>query len=451
MIREAITNFKVSPNLTDNIMQEITKLKPTVPSTNKPFIPWIIGASSTILIILMIGIGSQYIGHFQLPYSLDAQSETTVELVDAQIVQNLEVKPIVPNQSEKHADAGGSDNGNGNEANQVLSDDGDYTRWNLPEGAKRRLGKGVLTDMKVSPRGTHLVIASSIGIWLYDVSAKPETRGPEFALITEHRGKVGQLTFSPDGKMFASIGIDKTIRLWEARTGKYLFTMTTPKPTGEFRSLKFLDDGKTLAGRCWDDYRVYLWDITTGKYLKSYRPKLPKIRFEQHSDWQFATDTFFDQIGNITFAIGNKDGTISIQEGRTGMEKIRLVGQTDETQYFNVDSEHDFLNPRKPTVRRALVRPDDNPIIPKQRKVDGTPYPIQYLLSTPNYSSSTYEKQPTKWIHALEFSPMEKHLSARVNTGLHMEEATVVVEDRLKFGMLKQANNSLRLRCIFQM
>ena len=97
MIREAISNFQIPPNLTDNIMQEIARLKPAAPAGSKPLIPWVIGASSAVLIVLMLGIGSQYLARFQQPYSLDAQSEMTVELVDAPIVQNLEVKPDIQN------------------------------------------------------------------------------------------------------------------------------------------------------------------------------------------------------------------------------------------------------------------------------------------------------------------------------------------------------------------
>ena len=93
MIREAISNFQISPNLTDNIMQEIARLKPGAPTGSKPLVPWAIAASSAVLIMLMIGIGSQYLARFQQPYSLDAQAETTVELVDAPIVLNLETKP----------------------------------------------------------------------------------------------------------------------------------------------------------------------------------------------------------------------------------------------------------------------------------------------------------------------------------------------------------------------
>ncbi len=98
MIREALDYFQISPNLTDNIMQEITRLKPAAPSGSKPLVPWAIAATSAILIVLMLGIGSQYLAHFQKPYSLDAQTEMTVELIDTPIVLNLEAKPVVRDQ-----------------------------------------------------------------------------------------------------------------------------------------------------------------------------------------------------------------------------------------------------------------------------------------------------------------------------------------------------------------
>ena len=97
MIREAISNFQISPNLTDNIMKEIARLKPGAPTGGKPLVPWAIAASSVVLIVLMLGIGSQYLARFQKPYTLDAQTEMTVELVDAPIVLNLEVKPNIQN------------------------------------------------------------------------------------------------------------------------------------------------------------------------------------------------------------------------------------------------------------------------------------------------------------------------------------------------------------------
>ena len=120
MIREALDHFQISPNLTDNIMREVARLKPAAPSASKPLVPWAIAVSSAILIVLMLGIGSQHLLRFQKPYSLDAQAEMTVELVDAPIVQNLEAKPDVRNQLGS-SNAPSKNNGAGKQVDDAAS------------------------------------------------------------------------------------------------------------------------------------------------------------------------------------------------------------------------------------------------------------------------------------------------------------------------------------------
>ena len=121
MIREAISNFQISPNLTENIMQEINRLKPAAPSVSKPVVPWAVAAaSSLVLILLMLGMGSQYLARFQQPYSLDAQSERAIELVDAPILLNFETKPNVRNQL-MNANAFDKIDNNGQKPDEVLS------------------------------------------------------------------------------------------------------------------------------------------------------------------------------------------------------------------------------------------------------------------------------------------------------------------------------------------
>ena len=120
MIREALDHFQISPNLTDNIMREVARLKPATSTGGKPLVPWAIAASSAILIVLMLGIGSQHLLRFQKPYSLDAQAEMTVELVDAPIVQNLEAKPDVRRQLGS-PDAPGKNNGAGQQTDDATS------------------------------------------------------------------------------------------------------------------------------------------------------------------------------------------------------------------------------------------------------------------------------------------------------------------------------------------
>ena len=98
MIREALENFQITPNLTENIMQEISRLKPVAPSGSKPLVPWAIGISTIAVIFLMLGIGTEYLSRFQKPYSFDATSEMTVEIIKTPIVLDIESKPDVRTQ-----------------------------------------------------------------------------------------------------------------------------------------------------------------------------------------------------------------------------------------------------------------------------------------------------------------------------------------------------------------
>ena len=98
MIREALNSFQLSANLTENIVREIAHIKPVAPSGSKPFVPWAIVVSTLAAVLLMIGVGNQYLTHFQQPYSFDATSEMTVDIIDASVVLNLESKPDVRTQ-----------------------------------------------------------------------------------------------------------------------------------------------------------------------------------------------------------------------------------------------------------------------------------------------------------------------------------------------------------------
>ena len=66
----------------------------------------------------------------------------------------------------------------------------DYTKWDLPEGATRRIGKGKIYEIKYSPDGNLLAVASSIGIWLYDAETDKE-----LDLLTGHTSVVFSSVF----------------------------------------------------------------------------------------------------------------------------------------------------------------------------------------------------------------------------------------------------------------
>ncbi|MYB64473.1 sigma-70 family RNA polymerase sigma factor, partial [Candidatus Poribacteria bacterium] len=97
IIREALEHFQITPNITENIIQEISRLKP-IPQINKPILPWLAAATSAVLIVLMLGIGSQFLAYFQKPYSFDSQVEMSVELLDTPIVLDIDMRTDVRNQ-----------------------------------------------------------------------------------------------------------------------------------------------------------------------------------------------------------------------------------------------------------------------------------------------------------------------------------------------------------------
>ena len=132
MIREALGNFQITPNLTENIMQEIARLKPVAPSGNKPLVPWAIAVSTLAVVFLMLGVGNQYFSRFQKPYSFDATAEMTVELIEAPVVLNLESEPDVRTQLGSTARPSKND-GAGHQPNEVLFAAAQVDREDVPE------------------------------------------------------------------------------------------------------------------------------------------------------------------------------------------------------------------------------------------------------------------------------------------------------------------------------
>ena len=121
-IRAALGNFQITPNLTENIMREISWTRTAAPSSGKPFLPWgTIGVSALAVVFLILGIANhQSLSLFQKPYSFDATSEMTVELIDAPVVLNLEAKPDSRTQLGS-PDAPSQNNGAGNQLDDAAS------------------------------------------------------------------------------------------------------------------------------------------------------------------------------------------------------------------------------------------------------------------------------------------------------------------------------------------
>lgn len=109
-------------------------------------------------------------------------------------------------------------------------------------------------------------------LWNPDMSNKPVAR------LTGHQALVNQVLFSPNGQFFASASFDKSVKLWNARTGKFITSFRGH--VGSVYQLAWSSDSRLLSSAS-KDGTVKLWELRT----RSLKQDLPG-----HQDEVFAID-----------------------------------------------------------------------------------------------------------------------------------------------------------------
>ena len=98
LVQEVLGGVQLSSNLTENVMRQIADVKPTPSPVAKPLFPWSAFGIATLLVALLLGATGQYLVRFQRPYSFEAVSEPTVEIIDTFILLDVDSKPDLRNQ-----------------------------------------------------------------------------------------------------------------------------------------------------------------------------------------------------------------------------------------------------------------------------------------------------------------------------------------------------------------
>ena len=97
-VQEFFGGVQLSTNLKQDIMRQVADLSPTSIPVGKPLLPWVALGATGLLVILMLSVSNQYLARFQKPYSFEAVSEPTIEIIEAPIVLDIDAKPAVRNQ-----------------------------------------------------------------------------------------------------------------------------------------------------------------------------------------------------------------------------------------------------------------------------------------------------------------------------------------------------------------
>ena len=95
LVNEVLGSVQLPADLTARIMRQVADINPTAPPAGKPLVPWVAFGTATILFVLLLGGSHQYLARFQKPYSFEAASEPTIEIVDAPIVLDVISKPSI--------------------------------------------------------------------------------------------------------------------------------------------------------------------------------------------------------------------------------------------------------------------------------------------------------------------------------------------------------------------
>jgi len=199
-----------------------------------------------------------------------------------------------------------------------------------------------IVSLAFSSDGQRIAIASvdppsSTELW--DISS----RGRLFNLP----GQINAVAFSPDGKLLATAGRDKTAKIWDATTGQNLRTLAGH--IDQVRDIAFSPDGTRLVTAS-ADRTARVWDAATGQLL---------FTLAGHTDWingiAFSPDgarlatasrdntakvwnanAHTDAVYGVAFSPDGKhlatasgDNTAKVWDVKSGQGILSLVGHTD--------------------------------------------------------------------------------------------------------------------------
>jgi RNA polymerase sigma factor (sigma-70 family) len=200
-----------------------------------------------------------------------------------------------------------------------ISPDGKVVAYGMNEGTKlldavtgkelALVDKDVAFSTAISPDGKILATGGIARGGIQSVKLWDAATGKELATLADDTKNICKVAFAPGGKLLATAE-GWALRLWDLETNKesrrFDFKSDKPEERVAF-GVAFSPDGKTLASAEGQAKAVKLWDVASGKELKS---------FEGHTKW--VIDVAFSPDGKTLASAG---GEVKLWDVETGKQR----------------------------------------------------------------------------------------------------------------------------------
>jgi WD40 repeat protein len=215
----------------------------------------------------------------------------------------------------------------------------------IPPGVVARLNGGSNPFLVLAYSPDSKLLASggyekSIHIW-------NPTDGKEIRHWRTPAGNISALAFTPDGKLLATGGVDDdVVHLWDVASGREVHSLHgLPRGTG---SLSFAPDGKILAAGGFRTDEIYLWEVASGRAL----PQLSApAATDTKIDPQFSA-TPMSEYSYVAFA---PDGKTLASGHRMGLIRTWDSSSWKEKKHFRGPLADSFVHLTYPSDSRLLV------------------------------------------------------------------------------------------------